>query len=153
MKAPAERSAFGPTVARGFDFSRDYEVINELGQTYFERAKMERGEGHRAQRDAFLKLAVETFHKTLSIDSESLTAHYNLSLIYGQLGNAAKAEEHRALHEKYRPDDNARDRAVTAARLRDPAANHAAQATVLYPLQRQGAFGLPPNSSQRQAAR
>src|SRR5205807_6189007 len=29
---------------RGFDFSKDYEVINELGQTYFERAKMERAD-------------------------------------------------------------------------------------------------------------
>ncbi len=29
---------------RGFDFSLDYEVINELGQTLFERAKLERGD-------------------------------------------------------------------------------------------------------------
>src|SRR5947199_9971761 len=28
---------------RGLDFSKDYEVINELGQAYFERAKTERG--------------------------------------------------------------------------------------------------------------
>jgi hypothetical protein len=43
------------------------------------------------------------------------------------------------MHERYRPDDNARDRAVTAARRRDPAADHAAQALVIYPLQRLGA--------------
>lgn len=138
---------------RGFDFSKDYEVINELGQTYFERAKMERGESRRAQRDGFLKLAVETFNKALAIDSENLTSHYNLSLIYGQLGDAAKADYHRTLHEKYRPDDNARDRAVTIARLNNPAANHAAQATVIYPLQRPGAFGLSPQTSPKQAAR
>jgi hypothetical protein len=54
------------------------------------------------------------------------------------------AAQHRALHERYRADDNARDRAVAMARRRDPAADHAAQATVIYPLQRNGAFELEP---------
>ena len=58
----------------------------------------------------------------------------------------APLEEHRRLHEKYRPDDNARDLAVAAARRRDPAADHAAQAIVIYDLQRPGAFGLPKNN-------
>ena len=40
---------------RGFDFSKDYEVINELGQTYFERAQMERG--HPERQKEFLNLA------------------------------------------------------------------------------------------------
>ena len=35
-----------------------------------------------------------------------------------------------------RPDDNARDRAITVARRTNPAADHAAQATVIYSLQR-----------------
>lgn len=139
---------------RGFDFSKDYEVINELGQTLFERAKMERGEAHKAQRDALLQQARERFEATLKLDSENLTAHYNLALIHAQLGNADQATEHRRLHEKYRPDDNARDRAVTIARRNNPAADHAAQAIVIYPLQRPGAFGLPsPSAPQRQAAR
>ncbi|HAM72543.1 MAG TPA: hypothetical protein DCM86_12950 [Verrucomicrobiales bacterium] len=135
---------------RGFDFSLDYEVINELGQTLFERSKMERGEANRAKREDFLKQAVAEFRKTLEIDSENLTAHYNLSLIYSQLGDSAKAEEHRRLHERYRPDDNARDRAVTIARRNNPAADNAAQAIVLYPTQRRGAFELP-TASQAQA--
>ncbi|MBI1839541.1 MAG: tetratricopeptide repeat protein [Verrucomicrobia bacterium] len=138
---------------RGFNFSTDYEVLNELGQTYFERSKLERGDARKPQREDFLQQAVAQFKKTLAIDSENLAAHYNLALIYGQLGDAAKAEEHRQLHEKYRPDDNARDRAVTAARLRDPAADHATQATVIYPLQRAGAFGLSPTAPRGQAAR
>jgi len=127
---------------RGFDFSRDYEVINELGQTLFERAKMERGASKKAERENLLRTAVRRFEQTLSIDPENVTAHYNLGLIHAQLGDEAKAAEHRRLHEKYRPDDNARDRAVTAARLRDPAADHAAQAIVIYSLQRPGAFGF-----------
>jgi hypothetical protein len=56
----------------------------------------------------------------------------------------SKAAEHRRLHERYRRDDNARDRAIAAARRRDPAADHAAQAIVIYPLQRPGAPGCLP---------
>ncbi len=127
---------------RGFDFSRDYEVINELGQTLFERAKMERGEANKAAREGFLRQAVERFKNTLAIDSENVPAHYNLALIYEQLGDSKLAAEHRALHERYRVDDNARDRAVTIARRANPAADHAAQAIVIYSLQRTGAPGL-----------
>src|SRR5204862_3260237 len=58
----------------GFDFSKDYEVINELGQTLFERAKLERAEANRPQREAFLRQAIEQFQKTLSLDSENVTA-------------------------------------------------------------------------------
>src|SRR5262249_32282858 len=65
---------------RGFDFSKDYEVINELGQTLFERAKMERGEANRAKRELFLKQAIAQFEKTLTLDSENVAAHYNLAL-------------------------------------------------------------------------
>jgi len=125
---------------RGFDFSLDYEVINELGQTLFERAKMERGD--EAAQKQWLQKAVARFKRTLEIDAENVTAHYNLALIHERLGQPDLAEYHRRQHERYRPDDNARDRAVAIARRRDPAADHAAQSTVIYPLQRDGAFDL-----------
>ena len=125
---------------RGFDFSKDYEVINELGQTYYERAKMERA--NPARQKEFLNLGVAAFQKTLALDSENLTAHYTLALIYAQLGDEAKATEHRKEHAKFLPDYNAQDKAVSIARRANPAANHAAQATVIYPLQRAGAPGL-----------
>ncbi|MST93825.1 MAG: tetratricopeptide repeat protein [Pedosphaera sp.] len=128
---------------RGFDFSKDYEVINELGQTLFERAKLERGEENAARRREFLQQAVAQFQKTLALDSENVTAHYNLALIHAQLGDEKLAAEHRKLHERYRPDDNARDRAVAIARRANPAADHAAQAVIIYQLQRPGAPGLP----------
>ncbi|MCI0748867.1 MAG: tetratricopeptide repeat protein [Verrucomicrobia subdivision 3 bacterium] len=124
---------------RGFDFSQDYEVINELGQTLFERAKVERGAENKTRRDEFLEAAAEQFRRTLTLDSENLTAHYNLSLIYAQLGNEERAAEHRREHERYRPDDNARDRAIAIHRRNNPAADHAAQAIVIYSLQRPGA--------------
>ena len=127
---------------RGFDFSLDYEVINELGQTLFERAKLERGD-EAAQRD-WLQQAVGRFKRTLEIDSENVAAHYNLALIYERLGERDLAAQHRKLHDRYRSDDNARDRPIAIARRQDPAADHAAQATVIYSLQRSGAPELPP---------
>jgi len=142
---------------RGFDFSKDYEVINELGQAYFERAKAEYQNPNR-QKD-FLNQAAVMFDRTLELDSENLTAHYTLALIHQQLGDESRAALHRTAHEKYRPDDNARDRAISNARRANPAADHAAQATVLYPLQRPGAPELggaapllaksPPDSERR----
>jgi len=65
------------------------------------------------------------------------------SLGLKQLGNEAKAAEHRKAHERYRPDDNARDRAIELARRRDPAGDHAAQSVAIYPLHRPGAPELP----------
>jgi tetratricopeptide (TPR) repeat protein len=125
---------------RGFDFSKDYEVITELGQTLFERAKMEWRDA--ARQRPFLAEAREQFHRVLALDPENLSAHYNLMLLEQQLGNESQAAEHRRMHERYRPDDNARDRAITIERRRNPAADHAAQSIVLYPLQRRGAPGL-----------
>lgn len=137
-------------VERGFDFSLDYEVINLLGQTLFDRARQIRSEERAAERDDLLRQAVAQFEKTLTIDSEDVNAHYNLSLLYDRLGDKKKAEEHRALHARYKPDDNATDRAVRLAREKYPAANHAAEAVVIYDLARPGAFGL---ASQETAAR
>jgi tetratricopeptide (TPR) repeat protein len=129
--------------ARGLDFSKDYEVINELGQTLFERAKLERGEANRERREFFLRQAVEQFERTLALDSENVSAHYNLALLHSQLGDETRAQEHRKLHERFRPDDNARDRAIELARRRDPAADRAAQSITIYSLHRPGAPELP----------
>jgi hypothetical protein len=127
---------------RGFDFSKDYEVINELGQTLFERAEREFSPDRKSVRDVLLAGAAEQFNKTLSLDPENVAAHYNLQLIYGKLGDAKKAEEHAKLHARYKTDDNARDRALVAARKKYPAGNNAAEALVIYPLQRPQAPGL-----------
>ena len=126
---------------RGFDFSKDYEVINELGQTLFERSKQARSNPD--QQRELVAGAIEQFKKTLALDSENLAAHYNLSLLYRNIADKTKAEYHQAQHEKYRPDDNARDRAIANARRANPAADNAAQSIVIYPLNRPGAFELP----------
>src|SRR5439155_23947303 len=62
---------------RGFDFSKDYEVINELAQAYCERAKVERGNPAR-QREFFLS-AVEKLDKTPVLEPENRAGHVNLA--------------------------------------------------------------------------
>ncbi len=128
--------ATGPSEvgARRFDFSADYEVINELGQALFERAKLERGQSAESARQQFLQKAAAQFERTLQLDAENVTAHYALSLIYAQLGDAKRAADHTSLHARYKPDDNARDHAISTHRLANAAANHAAQSIVIYPL-------------------
>ncbi len=134
------------TRERGFDFSMDYQLLNELGQAVFERAKQERGEQHLAKRQEWLRQSVNWFQRALDLDPENVTAHHNLGLLYAQLGDGEKADHHRAMHAKYKPDDNASDYAVAAARRQSAAANHAAEAIVIYDLQREGAYELPPTS-------
>jgi tetratricopeptide (TPR) repeat protein len=128
------------TRLREFDFSQDYRLLNELGQTIFERAKQERGEEAGKRRRAMLREAESWFTRALEIDPENVTAHYNLGLLYSQLADEKKADKHRELHARYKPDDNARDRAVAAARRQYPAADHAANAIVIYDLQRPGTY-------------
>lgn len=130
------------TRRREFDFSQDYRLLNELGQTLVERSKLERGEARRQARDEYLRQAVETFERALELDPENADAHYNLRLAYLQLGEEERAAEHFEQYQRYRVDDNARDRAIAIARANDPAADHAADRVVIYDLQRDGAYGL-----------
>ena len=125
---------------RGFDFGRDVRLQNQLGLALFERAKRERGPARADARAERLHEARESFERGLAIDPENVTAHYNLGLIYSQLGDREASDRHQALHAKYKPDDNARDRAIAIARRADPAADHAAEAIVIYDLHRPERF-------------
>jgi tetratricopeptide (TPR) repeat protein len=131
---------FAEARKREFDFAQDYTALDELGQTLFERAKLERGPERRAERDTFLHEAASWFEKALAIDPEDLAAHYNLALIAQLTGDDARAEKHRALYARYKPDDNARDSTVALHRMTNPAANHAAEAVVIYDLQREDRY-------------
>ncbi len=134
---------FEQAQGREFDFRQDYNLLNELAGTVFERAKQMRGEKRKPQREALMNKALGLFHQVLDLDPENVTAHYGLNLIYRDLGDDAKAAEHSALHGTYKVDDNARDLAIANARIKYPAANHAAEAVVIYDLQRDGAYGMP----------
>jgi len=131
---------FAEARKREFDFSKDYTALGELGQTLFERAKMERGPQAQDRREALLREAAQWFEQALTLDSEDLASHYNLALIAAALGDEERAERHRKLYARYKPDDNARDTTVAKHRMRNPAANHAAEAVVIYPLQRPGRY-------------
>ncbi|WP_166822272.1 tetratricopeptide repeat protein [Thalassoroseus pseudoceratinae] len=134
------RAVLSPPTAemksRGFDFRNDYIVSNLLGQTLFDLARQQRGAERKTQRNKFLTAAVEQYQQTLQLDIENVDAHYNLALLYRELGEIDKADRHRQLHARYKPDDNARDTAVRLARQKYPAANHAAEAVVIYPTDR-----------------
>ena len=129
----------------------DYEIRNQLGTVLFDRANQLRGAANQAERENILRDAVSQFEQTLQIDTENVTAHYNLSLLFAQLGDSEQAKKHRDLHLRYKPDDNAADQAVKLAREKYPAANHAAEAVVIYPLHRPDAPGLTAQDSQQPA--
>lgn len=123
--------------ARGFDFSLDYVVRNELGLTLIDLAQQADIQDQEQEYLGYLNQARDEFERVLEVDSENVTAHANLVEIYSLLGNSDKESYHRELHSRYKPDDNAAEVAVPAARRRYPAANHAAEALVIYDLQRE----------------
>ena len=117
---------------RGFDFAGDYRLLNTLATTLFDRAKL----APPSEQRVWLDEAAQRHAQALALDPENAAAHYGLAQVHARLGNSELAQRHRQQHERYRPDDNAADRAVAIARSRDPAANHAAEAVVVYDLQR-----------------
>ena len=127
------QTAFTEAVERGFDFSRDYNLLNQLALSYFEPIKNCR---HRRKTTELLTLATETYLAALRQDPENVSSHYGLMQAYERLGEDSNATFHRNQHQKYRIDDNAKDRAVNAARQMNPAANHASESIVIYDLHR-----------------
>ena len=132
---------FAAARERGFDFAHDFRARNMLGRTLYERARRERGAARAERRFVLLEEARAEFAQVLAQDPENLTAHFNLALIYADLGEAGHAERHRALAHRYRPDDHAVERAVAMHRRGNPAANHAAEPIAVYDLQRPQAYG------------
>lgn len=151
------------TVRRQFDFTKDYVVLNFLGETLFKRGKQLRGEANREERFDFFSKAQKRFEEVLAIDSENVTAHYVLNqlLILQKANLERRLEEspasdlkveisllsdriafHSAEHLKYKADDSARQIAEPLAREKYPWARKAAEATVIYELNRESAFGL-----------
>lgn len=133
---------FAEARERGFDFAKDFRARNLLGRTLYEQARRERGAVRAERRRALLEEARSEFSEVLNQDPENLAAHFNLALIYAELGEAVRAEEHRALVEKYRPDDHAVERAVSTHRRRNAAADHAAEPVAVYDLRHPRSYGL-----------
>ncbi|WP_404308526.1 tetratricopeptide repeat protein [Neorhodopirellula lusitana] len=121
-------------VERGFDFSLDYEVRNQLGLTLVDLAQRADVRGKKSELEHYRQEATSQFQRVLEVDSENVTAHANLAELYTWSGDEKLAALHRSLHRKYKPDNNAAEVAIPAARRRYPAANHAAEALVIYDL-------------------
>jgi len=132
------RGGFAAAVSRGFDFSKDYRGLNALAAALYQRALL----GPEEERRLLMEAARDWYEHALALDPENLAAHWGLKQVFRDLGDAERESHHTARHARYKPDDNARDAAVAAARLRYPAANLAAEAIVIYDLQRSGAYGL-----------
>ena len=138
-------NAFPEAAARGFDFSRDERVAVSLGEVLLERVRRDRVSaasndaiGMRVREDA--QRAKALAERALAADPESVSAWYLLAQASTELGNAAAAERAMREHDRYRIDDNARDRAIRLARERYPAAARAADPITLYRL---GPVGEP----------
>jgi hypothetical protein len=70
---------------RKFDFTKDYLILNELADAYYELAKLHSDD--RARRDDLLRRAVKYYERTLEQDAEDLSAHFGLAKCYSQLGD------------------------------------------------------------------
>ena len=132
---------------RQFDFSLDYVVRNQLGSAYLDLALAAASAEDDDGKQRYLKLAQGEFERVLEIDTENLMAHANLVTVYERLGFEDKAQFHRQANLRYKPDDNASNLARRPARQKYPAANRAAEAIVIYLMQRPGAPGLPPQAA------
>ncbi|MEE2914540.1 MAG: multiheme c-type cytochrome [Pseudomonadota bacterium] len=130
LMADIESTRFTEARERGFDFSKDYRLHVALGQARFQRGKLVT----QGEPNPWFDAAMDSFKRAIDLDPENLSAHYGLTLLYERLSDDTGAQRHRTLHAKYRPDNNARDRAANIARQNDPAANQAAEPIVIYHL-------------------
>jgi tetratricopeptide (TPR) repeat protein len=122
---------------RGFDFSLDYVVRNQLALTLLDIAQRADVMGDQESFQTYLDRSRSEFERVLQIDAENATAHANLAKVAALAGDVAKQQYHRGLHDRYKLDDNAAEVALPAARRNYPAANHAAEALVIYDLHRE----------------
>ena len=128
---------FAQAEGRGFDFSTDCRVLNELADAVYLLALGQRGDDGNQRKQELLLEAAEHYQRSLLYDPENAATHYGLTRIYDELGDDERSRQHAALHARYKVDDNARDIAIAKARQRYPAANHAAEAVVIYDLQKE----------------
>jgi tetratricopeptide (TPR) repeat protein len=115
-----------------FDFSKDYKFVTLYAQTLFQRAKMFTGE----EQEEFYQQSIDKFNEVLVMNPEWADAHFGLFQLYAALGNVQKAQEHKALHDKHKVDDNAHDTVIAKARAQNKAADHAAEMIAFYELDR-----------------
>ncbi len=128
------QSNYAAAQTADFDFSKDYAFVTRFAEAVFQHSKTLHGES----RQQALEKSRQLYQQVLSMNLEWPDAHYGLAQVYAAMGDMNKADKHRALHQKYKLDDNARDRAIALARSKDPAADHAANPIAIYTLSSAG---------------
>jgi tetratricopeptide (TPR) repeat protein len=119
---------------RGFDFSKDVEIINLLGLTLFDQAARQYAIDDAEGAETLMRRAAEVFGAALKVDSENPVAHHNLQRLYAFLGQTDLANRHRELFRRYRPDDHAWGMVASLAHKQYPTASRSAEPVVVYPL-------------------
>jgi tetratricopeptide (TPR) repeat protein len=124
------KGGFSQAVGRGFDFSKDYRLLNKLASDLRQLGLTKQGD----ERVQMMGEARDIYLKALDLDPENVTSHWGLYLVFKNLDEQELAAKHLKLHAKYKTDDNAKDEAFAKARKKYPAANKAAEAVVIYEL-------------------
>ncbi|MEM6470664.1 MAG: hypothetical protein AAF802_13990, partial [Planctomycetota bacterium] len=122
---------------RGFDFSLDYMVRNELALTLLDIAQRADVMDEEGEFEQYIVDSKNEFERVLEVDSENATAHANLAKIASLTGDTTAEAYHRKLHSRYKMDDSAAEIALPSARRKYPAASHASEALVIYDLHRE----------------
>ena len=148
-RSPISRrsSTEGSSRHRGADSTsrKDYRLLNQPRTIDLSPARFRSGEIARSRESPrpHCMSPRAGICRTLDIDPENVNAHWGLKQIYDDLGDEAKTGHHAALHATYKPDDNARDRAITTARQQYPAGQRRRRSgRHLRTSGRTGAFGL-----------
>ena len=123
-----------PMRKRGFDFSKDVEIINLLGLTLLDQATQHYAVDDSNRAESVMRAAVTVFETALNVDSENSAAHHNLQRLYSLLGESDRASRHAQLFRRYRRDDHAWGMVAARARNRYPAANRSRGPSTIYPL-------------------
>jgi tetratricopeptide (TPR) repeat protein len=124
------KGGFSQAVGRGFDFSKDYRLLNTLASALRQLGLTKQGD----ERVQLMQEARDIYLKALALDPENVSTHWGLYQVFRDLNEQVLATRHLKLHAKYKPDDNAKDEAFAKARKKYPAANKAAEAVVIYDL-------------------
>ncbi len=118
-------------VERGYDFSRDERVWNELATVQFQRSRGARDDAAEAAAIADAEKAID---RSLALNPQVAQSWFLAARIREAAGDSDAAAEARGQFELLRPDDNARDRAIRLARSRSEVADHAAEPVAIYDL-------------------
>ena len=118
-------------VERGYDFSRDERVWNELATVRFQLSRTAATDESHAEQVAEANRAIE---RSLALNPQMARSWFLASRIREAAGDADGAAAALAEFELLRPDDNARDRAIRLARSRSEIADHASEPLAIYDL-------------------